>query len=544
MRKTDMPTGAELLNNHVYNKGTAFTLEERKKYKIDALLPPCVFTIEEQVERAIALFRSKPTDIEKNVFLMSLLDRNLTLYNRMLVDFLEEMMPIVYTPTVGEACLEYSHNFRKPQGIFLNATQKGRFAELLAQWETDDVRVIVVTDGERILGLGDLGAQGMGIPVGKLSLYGACAGIPLPNCLPITIDVGTNNADFLNDPLYIGLKQPRLRGEEYDAVLEEFITAVETVFPDVLLQFEDFANINAFRLLDTYRDRLCCFNDDIQGTACVVVAGLQAAMRMKGEALADQTILFLGAGSAGTGIGELIVSAMASERLPREEAYRHCWFVDSKGLIVKSRDNLAPHKLPFAGEHEFQPDFKSALHSLRPTVIVGVSGQPGTFDKQVLSAMGEYNDQPIIFALSNPTSKSECTAQEAYTWTDGRAIFASGSPFDPVTVGDKTFVPGQGNNAYVFPGIGLGVIAVKANRVPEEMFLVAAKTLAEQTSTEDFAVGRLYPSWKEIRTISLNVAVAVAELAYREGLARVERPDDLKAFVQAQMFTPEYEVYA
>ncbi len=544
MRKTDMPTGAELLNNHVYNKGTAFTLEERKKYKIDALLPPCVFTIEEQVEQAITLFRSKPTDIEKNVFLMSLLDRNLTLYNRMLVDFLEEMMPIVYTPTVGEACLEYSHNFRKPQGIFLNATQKGRFAELLAQWETDDVRVIVVTDGERILGLGDLGAQGMGIPVGKLSLYGACAGIPLPNCLPITIDVGTNNADFLNDPLYIGLKQPRLRGEEYDAVLEEFITAVETVFPDVLLQFEDFANINAFRLLDTYRDRLCCFNDDIQGTACVVVAGLQAAMRMKGEALASQTILFLGAGSAGTGIGELIVSAMASEGLPREEAYSHCWFVDSKGLIVKSRENLAAHKLPFAGEHEFQPDFKSALHSLRPTVIVGVSGQPGTFDKQVLTAMGEYNDQPIIFALSNPTSKSECTAQEAYTWTDGRAIFASGSPFDPVTVGDKTFVPGQGNNAYVFPGIGLGVIAVKASRVPEEMFLVAAKTLAEQTSTEDFAVGRLYPSWKEIRTISLNVAVAVAEMAYREDLARVERPDDLKAFVQAQMFNPEYEDYA
>ncbi len=267
-------------------------------------------------------------------------------------------------------------------------------------------------------------------------------------------------------------------------------------------------------------------------------------MRMKGEALADQTILFLGAGSAGTGIGELIVSAMAAEGLPREEAYRHCWFVDSKGLIVKRRDNLAAHKLPFAGEHEFQPDFKSALHSLRPTMIVGVSGQPGTFDKDVLAAMAEYNAQPIIFALSNPTSKAECTAQEAYTWTEGRAIFASGSPFDPVTIGDKTFVPGQGNNAYVFPGIGLGVISVKASRVPDEMFLVAAKTLAEQTTTEDFAVGRLYPSWKQIREISLNVAVAVAELAYEKDLARVPRPGDMKAFIQSQMFTPEYEDYA
>ncbi|MDJ0856611.1 MAG: NAD-dependent malic enzyme [Desulfobacterales bacterium] len=544
MTTRKIPTGASLLQNNYYNKGAAFSLEERKKFKIDALLPPCVNTIEEQAARAISILREKTSDMEKHIFMMALLDLNLTLYNRVLLDNLEELMPIVYTPTVGDACLQYSHRYRKPQGIFLTADQKGRYAELLGQWHTQDVRVIVVTDGERILGLGDLGIQGMGIPVGKLSLYAACAGIPLPNCLPITIDVGTNNADFLNDPLYIGLKQPRIRGEAYDVLLEEFVSAVETNFPEVLLQFEDFANINAFRLLDTYRDRLCCFNDDIQGTACVVVAGLEAAMRMKGEALADQTILFLGAGSAGTGIGELIVSAMVSEGLPREEAYKRCWFVDSKGLIVASRENLADHKLPFANAHEYQPDFLAALHSLKPAAIVGVSGQPGTFDKQVLTAMADYNARPIVFALSNPTSKAECTAQEAYTWTEGRAIFASGSPFDPVTVGDKTFVPGQGNNAYVFPGIGLGVISVKASRVTDEMFLVAAKALAEQTSAEDFAVGRLYPSWKEIRKISLNVALAVAELAYREGLARVERPDDLEAFIQAQMFTPEYEEYA
>ena len=544
MKTKDMPTGVELMNNNLYNKGTAFTLEERKKLKIDALLPPCVNTIEEQAARVISLFRDKPSDMEKHVFMMNLLDLNLTLYNKVLLDYIEEMMPIVYTPTVGDACLQYSHRYRKPQGIFLNAEQKGRFAELLAQWHTRDVRVIVVTDGERILGLGDLGAQGMGIPVGKLSLYAACAGINLENCLPITIDVGTNNAEFLNDPLYIGLKQPRLRGEEYDALLEEFITAVETVFPDALLQFEDFANINAFRLLDKYRDRLCSFNDDIQGTACVSLAGLQAAMRMKNEALTDQTILFLGAGSAGTGIGELIVSAMAAEGLAREEAYKRCWFVDSKGLVVKSRENLADHKLPFASEHEFQPDFLSALHALKPTAIVGVSGQPGVFDKEVLTAMAQYNERPVIFALSNPTSKAECTAQEAYTWTEGRGIFASGSPFDPVTMGDQTFVPGQGNNAYVFPGIGLGVISVKASRVPDEMFLVAAKTLAEQTSEEDFAVGRLYPSWSQIRDISLNIAVAVAELAYRENLAHVPRPDDLTAYIKSQMFEPEYEDYA
>ncbi len=544
MKKTDLPTGVELLQNNIYNKGSAFTPEERKKLKIEALLPPCVDTIEEQADRFMSLFHAKPSDIEKYAFVTSLLELNLTLYTKVLVDHIEEMMPVVYTPTVGDACMQYSHIYRKPQGIFLSAEQKGRFAEMLAQWGTRDVRVIVVTDGGRILGLGDLGAQGMGIPVGKLSLYAACAGINLQNCLPITIDVGTNNADFLNDPRYIGLKQSRIQGEEYDALLEEFIAAVETNFPDVLLQFEDLANVNAFALLDRYRDRLCSFNDDIQGTACVVLAGLEAAMRMKGEALADQTILFLGAGSAGTGIGELIVSAMVAEGLPREEAYRHCWFVDSKGLIVRSRDNLAAHKLPFAGDHEYQPDFKSALHSLKPSMIVGVSGQPGTFDKDVLTAMGEYNEQPIVFALSNPTSKSECTAQEAYTWTEGRAIFASGSPFDPVTIGDKTFVPGQGNNAYVFPGIGLGVISVKASRVPDEMFLVAAKTLAEQTTTEDFAVGRLYPSWKQIREISLNVAVAVAELAYEKDLARVPRPGDMKAFIQSQMFTPEYEDYA
>ncbi|MGD8243311.1 MAG: NAD-dependent malic enzyme [Desulfobacterales bacterium] len=543
MKTTNMPTGASLLHDNRYNKGTAFTREERKKFQIEGLLPPRVFTIEDQVARAITLFRNKPTDIEKNVFLMSLLDRNLTLYNRILVEFLEEMMPIVYTPTVGEACQQYSHNFRKPQGLFINAEQKGRLVELLAQWTVKDVRVIVVTDGERILGLGDLGAQGMGIPVGKLSLYAACAGIPLPNCLPITIDVGTNNADFLNDPLYIGLKQPRIRGEEYDALLEEFITAVETVFPEALLQFEDFANINAFRLLEKYRDRLCSFNDDIQGTACVCLAGLQAAARMKNESITDQTILFLGAGSAGTGIGELVVSAMTAEGLAEEEAYRRCWFVDSKGLIVKSRENLADHKRPFASEHPYQPDFLSALHSLKPTAIVGVSGQPSTFNKKVLAAMAQYNERPVIFALSNPTSKSECTAQEAYTWTEGRGIFASGSPFEPVKLGEKTFVPGQGNNAYVFPGVGLGVIAVRARRVPDEMFLVAANALADQTLDEDFTVGRLYPSWSQIRKISLKIAVAVAEIAYRDGLAREPRPDDLEAFIQSQMFTPEYENY-
>jgi malate dehydrogenase (oxaloacetate-decarboxylating)(NADP+) len=427
--------------------------------------------------------------------------------------------------------------------VFLSAHKQGRFAELLRQWPGKDVRVIVVTDGERILGLGDLGVSGMGIPVGKLCLYAAGAGIPFHQCLPVMIDVGTNNAEFINDPLYIGHKQERLRGEAYDEIIEEFVMAVQDVFPKALIQFEDFGNQNAFRLLENYRNRVCTFNDDIQGTACVSLAGLSAAMRLTNRKLQDQTFLFLGAGEAGTGIAELIVSALVKSGMSPESAHRRCWFVDSKGLVVQSREGLAVHKKPFAHDHAPVPDFLSAIQALKPTAIIGVSAQAGRFDKQVLETMAEINEQPIIFALSNPTANAECTAGEAYTWTQGRCLFASGSPFDPVTIGEKTFTPGQGNNAYIFPGVGLGVIASQARHVTEGMFLAAAETLADQVSQADFESGRLYPPLNTIRNISLNIATAVAEVAFEEGLASVPRPDDLTAFIQSQMYEPNYPSY-
>jgi len=536
-------SGHEIMNNHLYNKGSAFTDAERIALRIDGLLPPVVNTIEEQEVRIMENYHKQSSDIDKYVLLMALLDYNLILFNHVLVNHLEEMMPIIYTPTVGKACLEYSHILRRPQGVFLAAHEKGRYAELLRQWPESDVRVIVVTDGERILGLGDLGTSGMGIPVGKLCLYAAGAGIHFRHCLPVMIDVGTNNAEFINDPLYIGLRQERIRGEAYDEIIEEFVMAVQEVFPNALIQFEDFGNLNAFRLLENYRNRVCTFNDDIQGTACVSLAGLSAAMRFSGRKLQDQTFLFLGAGEAGTGIGELIVSALVKSGMSLASARQRCWFVDSKGLVIKSRDGLAAHKEPFAHDHAPVPDFLSAVQALQPTVIIGVSAQAGKFDKQVLETMAEINEQPIIFALSNPTANSECTAGEAYTWTEGRCLFSSGSPFDPVTIDDKTFTPGQGNNAYVFPGIGLGVIASQARLVTEDMFLVAAETLASQVSDDDYKIGRLYPSLGTIRQISLNIAAAVAELAFEEGLAGVQRPENIKAFIQSQMFEPHYPSY-
>ena len=536
-------SGHEIISDNLYNKWTAFTQDERIALKIDGLLPPVVNTIEEQEARIMENYHKKTTSIEKYIFLMTLLENNLTLFNYVLVNHLEEMMPIIYTPTVGEACQEYSHIFRRPMGLFLAAHDKGRFAELLRQWPSSDVRVIVVSDGERILGLGDLGTSGMGIPVGKLCLYAAGAGIHFRHCLPVMIDVGTNNADFVNDPLYIGLRQERIRGEAYDEIIEAFVMAVQDVFPKALIQFEDFGNQNAFRLLENYRGRVCSFNDDIQGTACVSLAGLSAAMRLTGRQLQDQSFLFLGAGEAGTGIGELIVSALVKSGMSPAEAHQRCWFVDSKGLVVQSREGLADHKKPFAHDHAPLPDLLSAIRALKPTTIIGVSGQAGRFDKRVLQTMAEINEQPIIFSLSNPTANSECTAAEAYTWTEGRCLFASGSPFDPVTIDKKTFTPGQGNNAYIFPGIGLGVIASQAKHVTEDMFLAAAKALADRVSRADYESGRLYPPLDTIRQISLDIAVAVAELAFEKGLARIQRPENLTAFIQSQMFEPHYSSY-
>ncbi|MDO9262434.1 MAG: NAD-dependent malic enzyme [Desulfosalsimonadaceae bacterium] len=536
--------GMHYLHDPALNKGTAFTEAERDALGLRGLLPPGVQTLDEQVMRVMGNFNRKTSDLEKYIFLVALQDRNQTLFYRVIMDHLEEMMPIIYTPTVGLACQEYVHIYRRPRGVFIADKNKGRFSEILRNWPDRDVRIIVVTDGERILGLGDLGVAGMGIPTGKLSLYTACAGIHPAGCLPVTIDVGTNNVDLLHDPLYFGMCHPRIRGEAYDDLIEEFILAVEENFPDALVQFEDFGNTNAFRLLNKYRNRICTFNDDIQGTASVALAGLYSALRITGQKLVDQKILFQGAGEAGTGIADLIVTAMTGEGLSPEEARQRCWFADSKGLVVKSREKLAEHKLPYAHDHEYHPYFQDAVRVLKPTAVIGVSGQPGTFTGPVLRSMAEFNERPIVFALSNPTSKAECTAKEAYAWTNGRAIFASGSPFEPITLGGKTFAPGQGNNAYIFPGVGLGVIRCRANRVTDEMFLAAAKTLAAEVSDADLQRGSIYPPLKQIRDVSAKIAVAVAEIIFDQGLAAIPRPTDLPSFIRAGMYAPVYPVYA
>lgn len=543
-RLRDFPTGLTLLRDPALNKGTAFTEQERDALGLRGLLPPHVHTMEEQLLRVLRNLRAKPTDLEKYIFLVSLQDRNKTLFYRVLLENIKELMPIVYTPTVGQACLEYGNIFRRPRGIFITANDKGRVADLLENWSEKNIRIIVVTDGERILGLGDLGADGMGIPIGKLALYSACAGIHHSESLPITIDVGTENEQLLNDPLYIGLRQRRLRGEPYDELIEEFMVAVQEVFPAALIQFEDFGNINAFRLLRKYRNEVCTFNDDIQGTAAVTLACLYSALRITGGKLKDQKILFLGAGEAGIGAGHLIVSAMVDEGLSEEQARLRCWFVDSKGLVVNRRTDLTGDKLLYAHDHELASDFPSAVEALKPTAIIGVSGKAKMFTKPLLEAMARFNEKPIIFSLSNPTSKAECTAEEAYAWTEGRAIFACGSPFGPVTVHGKTFVPTQGNNVYIFPGMGLGIMASWARHVSDEMFLVAARALAQLVAEADLEKGRLLPPLSSIREVSAVVAAAVADVAYKRCFATKPEPEDLPEYIRSLMYKPEYCNYA
>lgn len=535
--------GMDVLHDPNLNKGTAFTEREREVLGLCGLLPPHVSTIDEQIERVMRGLHSKENDLEKHIFLINLQERNRTLFYRVVIDHLEEIMPLIYTPTVGQACERYGHIFRRPQGIYISENDAGRIKEILDNWPEDDVRVIVVTDGERILGLGDLGSSGMGIPVGKLSLYTACAGIPPRNTLPITIDVGTNKEQFLDDPLYLGLRQQRTRGEAYDALIEEFVEAVKARFPNTLLQFEDFGNQNAFRLLAKYRTRLATFNDDIQGTAAVAVAGILSAMRLTPEAFKEQRFLFLGAGEAGIGIGKLLVSALVSKGMDEEEAKKRCWFVDSKGLVVESRTDLAPHKLPFAHEAEFVPTLLDAVKMIKPTAIIGVSGQANTFTQEIVELMCDLNPNPVIFALSNPTSKSECTAEEAYKWSKGKAIFASGSPFNPVDYDGKHFVPGQANNSYVFPGIGLGVLVSEATQVSDEMFLAAALKLANLVEESDLQQGRIFPPLSEIRNISAQIAAEVACKAREQGLARASLPEDLVPYIRSKMYEPVYQTY-
>jgi len=539
-----LPRGTALLTNPLLNKGTAFTDAERDALGLRGLLPPRIFPMKDQIVRALGNLRRRDDPLDKYIFLSELQQRNETLFYRILTDHLEEVMPIIYTPTVGQACLEYGSIYRRPRGLFLSIEDRGKIREILRHWP-QRARLLVVTDGERILGLGDLGALGMGIPIGKLSLYSACAGVHPYYCLPITIDVGTDNEKLLNDPLYIGSPRKRVRGDAYDEFMQEFVEAVQDVFPGSLLQFEDFGNHNAFQLLHAYRDKICCFNDDIQGTASVALAGLISATRATGTKLSQQKILFLGAGEAGTGIADLFTAAAQQDGLTEAQARACCWFVDSKGLLVKGRgDKLPSHKEPYAHDHPFIKDFADAVAELKPTAIIGVSGMSRAFDEKVIRTFANQQKQPIIFSLSNPTSKSECTAEEAYRWSDGRCLFASGSPFPAMEWNGKKVQTGQGNNVYVFPAVGMGVMVSQARVVTDSMFLIAAQTLANEVRPDDLAVGRVYPSLTRIREVSLKIAIAVAELAWKENLTNLPRPDDIAADVIAKRFNPEYQPYA
>src|SRR5450631_3954055 len=535
----DSPRGLALLRDPLLNKGTAFTEQERDALGLRGFLPAHVFSMKAQAERVLVNLRSLPSDLAKYVALNELHDRNEALFFRVVADNIDEIQPLIYTPTVGLACQRFGYIFQRPRGLFIAADDRGRIAELLRNWPYH-AKLIVVTDGERILGLGDLGANGMGIPVGKLSLYSACAGIHPELCLPVVLDVGTNNEALLNDPYYIGRRQHRLSGAAYDEFVDEFVTAARETFPGVMIQFEDFANHSAFRLLHKYRDRIPVFNDDIQGTAAVALAGLLSALRVTGGKLTDQNLLFLGAGEAATGIADLVVSAMVAEGASEAEALRRNWLVDSRGLVVRNRPGLTEHKLRYAHDHAPIGDFLTAIETLKPTAIVGVSTAGGAFTPEVLQAMARINKRPIVFALSNPTSKAECSAEQAYRQTGGRALFACGSPFDPVELDGRTFVPRQGNNSYTFQGIGLGAIASGTRLVTDEMFMAAAHTLAQLVSEADLDQGSLYPALPRIREVSARIAAAVAEVAYKRGLATGQPPKDLLAYVQSQMYDPRY----
>jgi malate dehydrogenase (oxaloacetate-decarboxylating)(NADP+) len=533
-------TGYELLHDPRLNKGTAFTETERRAYGLEGLLPPAVTSIDLQVARRRVEIASLSDDLQKYLVLSDLQARNERLFYAVMMSDPATYMPLVYTPTVGEACQKFGHIFRSPRGMYLPISAKGRLREILRNWPEKDVRFIVATDGERILGLGDLGAGGMGIPLGKLALYTACAGVPPKHCLPIVLDVGTNRDELHDDPLYIGLRQARVRGDEYMSFVDEFVSAVQALYPKCCIQWEDFANINAVPILARYRDQICTFNDDIQGTAGVALAGIFAALRITGQKLVDQRFLFLGGGSAGTGIAELISMAMTMVGMNIRDARSRNALFDINGLLVTSRTDLADFQKPFAQDRAPISTFVDAIRTIRPTGIIGVSTVPKLFNQDVIAAMAEINERPIIFPYSNPTSRSECTAEEAYRWSGGRAVFASGSPFPPVEIDGKRIVPGQGNNVYIFPAMGMAVFATEASRVTEEMFIVAARAVAEQVSEENLSSGLIYPPQSLILEASLHVAERIAAYIFDQGLARVPRPDNVGALVRARAYHPVY----
>merc|ERR1712002_1341707 len=539
-------SGMDYLRDPKLFKGMGFSLEERQMLGIHGLLPPRIKNQDEMAEHSLRNLRRFEDPLNKYMYMADLLERNEKLFYKILSENTEELMPIVYTPTVGLACQKFGLAYKRPKGLFITIHDKGHVYEVLKNWPEQDVRCIVVTDGERILGLGDLGAQGMGIPVGKLALNTAIAGIAPSQTLPVTLDVGTNRQELLEDPDYIGLRHKRVTGQEYDDFIDEFMQAVVRRYgQNTLIQFEDFGNHNAFRFLEKYRNKYCTFNDDIQGTASVAVAGVLAALKATNTKLADHTFLFQGAGEASIGIANLIAMAMEkTEGIPFEEGLKKIWLKDSRGLIVANRssEGISHHKAPFAHEHEEMKELGDIVKKIKPTVLIGAAAIPHVFTPEIIKDMATFNKQPIIFALSNPTSMAECTAEQAYVHSEGRAVFAPGSPFPTYKGFGKTYEPGQGNNAYIFPGVSLGVICAGIQHISDSVFLSAAEGLADMVTQDDLAVGRLYPPLDNIREISVQIAKKVAEEAYQAGTASTyPEPEDKEAFIRATLYDYNYD---
>jgi len=542
--------GSQLLDAPILNKGSAFPDQERDELGLLGLLPYHASTVEEQLTRTYENYKTKTSDIERYVFLTALQDRNETLFYRLVQDHISEMMPIIYTPTVGLGCQRYSHVFRRPRGLYISYPYKDKIDSLLNNAPSSEIEVVVVTDGERILGLGDLGVGGMGIPVGKLSLYTLCAGIHPSATLPVLLDVGTDNEELLRDPLYLGWRHRRVRGEEYDDFIEAFVKAVTRRFPHVLLQWEDFAKGNASRLLDKYRDRLCTFNDDIQGTGAVTVSGLLAAMKVTGSKLGSEKIVILGAGSSAIGISDLIVEGMKFEGLSEEESRSLIWLIDSRGLVHSARADLEPAKRRYAQSTELLAGWQrertdkisldDVVRNVHPTILIGTSAQPGAFTENIVRMMASNTARPVILPLSNPTSKSEASPGDILNWTEGRAIVATGSPFKPVAHNERTFTIGQCNNAFIFPGVGLGVLASKAERVTQQMFVSAAVSLSKFSPMLADPFGALYPPLETVRDVSRDVAFTVGIAAQHAGLAKAMSSEELKRAIEMKIWTPNY----
>ena len=533
-------TPQELLNDPVHNKGTAFTLAERSKFGLEGLLPHAVQELDRQFERVLTHLDAKPTDLERYIYLIGLSDQNETLFYRTVMSDPARFIPILYDPTVADACLAFGHIYRRPRGMYITREMKGRIAEVLRNWPQRDVRFVCVSTGGRILGLGDIGANGMGIPIGKLQLYTACAAVPPDTTLPILLDIGTTNAALRADPLYLGVREAPPSEHELDELTDEFIQAVQQVFPGCCIHFEDWKGTDAIRMLKRYRDKVLCYNDDIQGTASIVIAGLTTALQIIGAPLSDQRILFLGAGSAGIGISNMIVSAMQSKGLSQDEARKRITLFDVNGLLEPSRKDLSEDQKVYAHEAAPSKDLVATIERVKPTVLIGVSTKGGAFNQKVVEAMSRLNERPIIFALSNPTNKAECSAEQAYTWSNGKALFAAGVQFPDVTVNGKTFYPGQANNFYIYPAIGLATYVARPRLITDECFVAAAQATADQVGPELRAKGRLYPSQTNVLETEVTTATRVAEIMFDKGLAQVERPRDIRAWIEGQLYKPQY----